>query len=429
MDTYQIKCYFPGDKDLSSNRISDSVEKENLIVDEIKELLSTFRIDVKNYGNANNTIDIISDNCKISRPSWYKNEQGQGITIEGTNIKQKIIVTAINRGNLTLRFMGIDRHYDDKRIPIWIDYKSIKIDGREILSDSIATWHDKPYVYEIPVYDKQNIIIEFELANNHHYPYDYLKENILKLKSESLYIKKNIEIVINKFKDYIYNEKEKFDALPNIEAECFISLGKNCKEAFWLKQFGLRNVSLPFDWMVNYSLSFVLSTLKNGIGIWLNKWKENEKYNGKFRQIQDLNSGMLIQHFFPRNVTAIEYIDIFKQIFSKRIERFREILQNKKSICFLCDRDEVIETRIEFLKALSQMFPLTKFTMINIVHSPESKKIYKKQISSNISLFEVYANNYHEKNSKFVNDGWIGNEDLWNEICSKLSLSDKERDA
>ena len=48
------------------------------------------------------------------------------------------------------------------RFPFWIDYTSIQINGREILSQPVAVWHDKPFRYEMPVEDGQDVYVAFE---------------------------------------------------------------------------------------------------------------------------------------------------------------------------------------------------------------------------------------------------------------------------
>ena len=51
-------------------------------------------------------------------------------------------------------------------MPVWIDYKSIKIDGKEILSSPIKTWHDEPYRYEMAVKDGQTIGVEIKQTSH-----------------------------------------------------------------------------------------------------------------------------------------------------------------------------------------------------------------------------------------------------------------------
>lgn len=165
-----------------------------------KQLLSS-RIDIKNNGTEQNRVKIIASNCKIETPSWFTNAQGVGQVVEYNNRIQKMTIKVIQDGRLYFAFRGIYKHIGEKNLPIWIDYKSIKIDGKEILSAPVQVWHDKPYRYEIPVKDGQTIEIE-AIQGFHQYTKQELKELILKLNPKSYYIQKNIDKLISK----IYNK-------------------------------------------------------------------------------------------------------------------------------------------------------------------------------------------------------------------------------
>ncbi len=158
----------------------------------VKNSLQSFRIDIKNLGSAENAVSITAQNAQISTPAWFTNAQGIGQVVNGAGTKQKLTIKAIKSGTLQLNFRGQDkRNLDNTRFPLWIDYKSIKIDGKELLSAPVATWHDKPYRYEMPVKDGQQITVEFE-QQPHPYTSDELKDIILKLNPNSTYIKQNI---------------------------------------------------------------------------------------------------------------------------------------------------------------------------------------------------------------------------------------------
>ena len=159
----------------------------------VKNSLQSFRIDIKNLGSAENAISITAQNAQISTPAWFTNAQGIGQVVSGSSTKQKLSIKAIKSGTLQFNFRGQDkRNPDNTRFPLWIDYKSIKIDGKELLSMPVATWHDKPYRYELPVKDGQQITVEFE-QQSHPYTNDEFKDLILKLNPNSDYITQNID--------------------------------------------------------------------------------------------------------------------------------------------------------------------------------------------------------------------------------------------
>ena len=165
-----------------------------------KKQLVAPRIDIKNFGKADNNIDIITT-AKTFAPAWFTNEQGHGYTVESMHKKEILTLKCSGFGKLRLDFKAADKRCNGKRFPLWVDYKSIKIDGKEILSAPVETWHDKPFRYEMPVKDGQ--IVKVEVVQQYHqYSKDELKDVILKLNPSSDYIRENINKLTNK----IYRE-------------------------------------------------------------------------------------------------------------------------------------------------------------------------------------------------------------------------------
>ena len=160
----------------------------------IQKQLRQARIDIKNIGTEGNAVSIEAEESRIAAPGWFKNEQGTG---------QVLINYA---GKLTVIFRGPDMKFDDKRFPVWNDYKSIKIDGKEVLTSPIAVWHDKPWRYEMPVKDGQEVWIEYE-RQAHLYSREELKETILKLNPRSDVIRENIDALTDKIHKAISHAK------------------------------------------------------------------------------------------------------------------------------------------------------------------------------------------------------------------------------
>lgn len=173
--------------------------------------LKSIRIDVKNFGNTNNAIKI-ETSAKVFEPEWFSNVQGKGQVVSANKKIQNIIIKAIQNGKLRLDFKGIYKNVDGKNYPLWVDYKSIKINGKEQLTAPVATWHDKPYRFEMPVKDGQ--VINIEVAQQYHqYTKDELKDVILKLNPNSDYIRQNI----NRLTDKIYDKITVKPAAPRVK--------------------------------------------------------------------------------------------------------------------------------------------------------------------------------------------------------------------
>lgn len=163
--------------------------------------LKSMRIDIKNFGKAENGTDIATA-AKVLRPAWFANEQGQGCVAESCGNTEKLAITCRGTGKLRLDFRAADKRCNGTRFPLWIDYKSIKINGKEQLTAPVATWHDKPYRFEMPVKDGQVVTVEV-VQQYHQYTKDELQDVILKLNPNSDYIKENIEKLTNKIYDKI----------------------------------------------------------------------------------------------------------------------------------------------------------------------------------------------------------------------------------
>lgn len=189
-------------------RLSTLRKRINILY--IEQQLISYRIDTQNIGKGSNAIKITTS-AKVSQPAWFANAQGQGQVISANKKHQNITIKAIQDGKLRLDFKGNYKNIDGKNYPVWVDYKSIKIDGKEILSAPIATWHDKPYRFEMTVKDGQ--IVKVNVVQQYHqYSKDELKDVILKLNPNSDYIKKHINKLTNK----IYNKIVKHESILSL---------------------------------------------------------------------------------------------------------------------------------------------------------------------------------------------------------------------
>ena len=191
----------------------------NLQVKQVYKQLSSFRIDVKNLGTADNSLEVVAPKATVNMPVWLTNSQGKGCVVSGTELSQSLNLKAVKDGKLQIFFRGPDKRFNNVRYPLWIDYKSIKINGKEILSTPVATWHDKPFKYEMPVKNGQNITVEIK-QQPHQYSVSELKDVILKLNPNNNYIKSDIaKIVAEAAKTYKQPHKPKAVAEVKPSAE------------------------------------------------------------------------------------------------------------------------------------------------------------------------------------------------------------------
>ena len=93
-----------------------------------------------------------------------------------------------------------------------------------------------------------------------------------------------------------------------------VSLGVDCGVANFLKENGLRNFSLPFDWVVSYG--GVSNILKNNFSNYIPK--DNSQFNRK-------DNVKFIHENFPADIEKM----------NRRINRFLNLLNDDKEIIFL----------------------------------------------------------------------------------------------
>lgn len=230
VDVNNINCFFKDGVNTNFDKLLPTNKKAEDKLDEIKHQLHTFRVDIKNIGTSNNGVTISANGCKITTPSWAKDEYGQGVVIESVNLHQLITIKIINDGRLRINFRGKDKRCNNERFPIWIDYKSIQINGKEILYMPVATWHDEPYHYEISVKDKQEITLEIE-QQYHQYTEAELVDTLLKLDiqcdiaNEFLEYYKNtvgfkeVEYNWRYVKNHILTQKKQYVQFDNISSK------------------------------------------------------------------------------------------------------------------------------------------------------------------------------------------------------------------
>ena len=141
-----------------------------------------WRLDVKNFGVAKNDIVIDAPDACVEFPSWFTNGTGRGAVLSAKTHGAEIKITAVGDGVLRLIFRGPDRRANDVRFPFWVDYSSIMIDGRQVLSKPISTWHDCFWEHNIPVKDGSTVTVKFAQC-----PHSYTDSELAELLANIIY--------------------------------------------------------------------------------------------------------------------------------------------------------------------------------------------------------------------------------------------------
>lgn len=170
---------FKYEQEVKNNQIVDihvewrplgSESNLNLIQDNDLSIYSRSRVDIKNHGDETNNIIMLDDDVvySISQPKWFTDSEGMGSVITSFDKELNLSFKCVNDGKLKIKFRAKDfKDRNNNRIPIYLDYKKIEVDGESIINDSTVLSHDNPAFYEKQVNDGQivNVKLKWEPLN------------------------------------------------------------------------------------------------------------------------------------------------------------------------------------------------------------------------------------------------------------------------
>lgn len=115
-----------------------------------------FRVDVAGE-NDKTSIEVLSEEADVKIPTWCKD----CVTSSGklSKVKQNITwsVQAKRGDKITIRLMGPDARLDDKRVPVYVSYKNLVVDGALVSAEPVVVSHDKPYKYTMDMKAGQKV--------------------------------------------------------------------------------------------------------------------------------------------------------------------------------------------------------------------------------------------------------------------------------
>ena len=122
------------------------------------------RVDIINFGE-DCDVELVysSDNeNNIRIPHWIKG--GSGVVVESNKGILDVIVRFVGDGNLKLSFRSTDVRDKNKkpRLPIYIDFTDIKINGKPVLDERKLVTHNKPLNFNRKVKNGQSMSIHME---------------------------------------------------------------------------------------------------------------------------------------------------------------------------------------------------------------------------------------------------------------------------
>lgn len=142
-----------------------------------------------------------------------------------------------------------------------------------------------------------------------------------------------------------------------IEADIFISLGEACKPALHLRNYGLRKLSSPLDWMMCYDLDEAYRCFEVGFSDFFEKCYEESQKSAKERWVVSTsNAGMVSIHAFPKSIPLNQYLPTFRETMQRRFDRLKSKILACDCIAFVCGRANSTEELADFGKKISKLF-------------------------------------------------------------------------
>mgnify|MGYP000211020819 CR=1 FL=1 len=109
-------------------------------------------------------LSVSDSDANIKKSTWLKNGE-VGYFIQSIEGKTTIDARAFKEGQISIRLRGMDVRYPkdkSKRVPYWIDYTKLTVNGKTLFEKVTPVWHDKPYAYNFDAKAGDKIKIEAE---------------------------------------------------------------------------------------------------------------------------------------------------------------------------------------------------------------------------------------------------------------------------
>lgn len=173
----------------------------------LNEAWKTSRIDIKNLGNSENTVEFIEyeNGVKLKYPKWLSDKHGNGCKLESSKPNLNFIFKSICKGKVTLFLRGVDlRDIINKqvRIPVYLDIDRFVVNDDIIINDNLLIWHDKSYSFKKNCEDNEITFIKLEVKTI----FDYFPQLNHEL-TDNL-TDREITEIFDKLKKYIHLEKQ-----------------------------------------------------------------------------------------------------------------------------------------------------------------------------------------------------------------------------
>ena len=186
-----VDMYYAGEKHASvfmdqmriSRCISANLAENDFFLGNVGksvDMLRSWRIDTSfvNTGSGVASLSGSGEQVAIECPTWLLNNGHQGMVEHGQAFSCKYKLVCGGGGDVLFSLRGIDRRCDGKRLKVFADYESFKINGKEMLEGPIQTWYENAYKIPWHLEDGEELQISV-VVKPHKYDYVMLRRLLL----------------------------------------------------------------------------------------------------------------------------------------------------------------------------------------------------------------------------------------------------------
>jgi hypothetical protein len=209
--------------------------------------------------------------------------------------------------------------------------------------------------------------------------------------------------------------------------DIILSLGPACRPAEQLRDSGLRLLSSPLDWMMNYSLETAAYLFHTKFESFFQD-REIIPENYDHFYVRDVSNRIDSIHHFPfdKDIEAF-YVATFRPTMIRRFNILNWFIRHSNHIAFIFNRTENSQNIVDVLSAFGEIYPRCGITFINIRtgYPPGTHETRRVNVSQKLELVEHFIDDTHTDGDHTAGNPawWVGNVEMWQEILSTITLS------
>ena len=125
----------------------------------------TARFDIKNSGEKENTVKILTNSSKTNfeSPKWFIQKDGSGKMLQCNDKSIDFSFECVGDGKVEVILRGRDwKDLRGVRIPMKVDYTKLVINGEKVITSPKTVYHDAPFKWQKQVKDGEVITVHAE---------------------------------------------------------------------------------------------------------------------------------------------------------------------------------------------------------------------------------------------------------------------------